>query len=72
MFPNKKIQSLVGSRIQVEMKGENTILEGILSGADEYLNMHLVDSVEVEDGRKIKSLGSVILRGNNVVLVNPL
>jgi len=72
VFPNKKIQSLVGSRIQVEMKGENTILEGILSGADEYLNMHLVDSVEVEDGRKIKSLGSVILRGNNVVLVNPL
>jgi len=72
VFPNKKIQSLVGARIQVEMKGENTILEGILSGADEYLNMHLVDSVEVEDGRKIKSLGSVILRGNNVVLVNPL
>lgn len=72
MFPNKKIQSLVGSRIQVEMKGENAILEGILSGADEYLNMHLVDAVEVEDGRKVKSLGSVILRGNNIVLINPL
>jgi len=72
VFPNKKIQSLVGSRIQVEMKGENAILEGILSGADEYLNMHLVDAVEVEDGRKVKSLGSVILRGNNIVLINPL
>ena len=72
MFPNKKIQSLVGSRIQVEMKGEKTILEGILSGFDEYLNMHLVDASEVEDGRKVTSLGSVILRGNNVVLVTPL
>ncbi|CAD6491683.1 MAG: LSM domain protein [Candidatus Argoarchaeum ethanivorans] len=72
MFPNKKIQSLVGSKIQVEMKGNNHILEGILSSADEYLNIHLIDTVEVEDEKRIKSLGSVVLRGNNIILVNPL
>ena len=72
VFPNKKIQSLVGSKIQVEMKGNNHILEGILSSADEYLNIHLIDTVEVEDEKRIKSLGSVVLRGNNIILVNPL
>ena len=72
MFPNKKIQSLVGSKIQVEMKGNNHILEGILSSADEYLNIHLIDTVEVEDEKRLKSLGSVVLRGNNIILVNPL
>ena len=72
MFPNKKIQSLVGSKIQVEMKGNNHILEGTLSSADEYLNIHLIDTVEVEDEKRIKSLGSVVLRVNNIILVNPL
>lgn len=72
MFPNKKVQSLIGSRVRVEMKGNNHVLEGVLSSADEYLNMHLVDTVEVEDGERIKSLGSVVLRGNNIILINPL
>ena len=54
------------------MKGNNHILEGILSSADEYLNIHLIDTVEVEDEKRIKSLGSVVLRGNNIILVNPL
>ncbi|HEX59706.1 MAG TPA: LSM domain-containing protein, partial [Methanomicrobia archaeon] len=30
MFPAKKIQKLVGTRIQVEMKGEKFVLEGLL------------------------------------------
>jgi small nuclear ribonucleoprotein (snRNP)-like protein len=54
------------------MKGNNHVLEGTLSSADEYLNMHLVDTVEIEDGERIKSLGSVVLRGNNIILINPL
>lgn len=72
MFPNKKIQSLVGKVIQVEMKGEPCVLEGMLTSVDDYLNLHLSGANEILEGEKKRSLGSVILRGNNVVLINSL
>ncbi len=72
MFPNKKVQSLVGRGIHVEMKGEQCVLEGMLTSVDDYLNLHLSGANEILEGEKKRSLGSVILRGNNVVLINPL
>ncbi|HUV02002.1 MAG TPA: LSM domain-containing protein [Desulfobacteria bacterium] len=72
MFPNKKVQSLVGREIHVEMKGEQCVLEGVLMSVDDYLNLHLSGASEILKGEKKRSLGSVILRGNNVVLINPL
>jgi U6 snRNA-associated Sm-like protein LSm5 len=72
MFPNKKVQSLVGREIHVEMKGEQCVLEGVLMSVDDYLNLHLSGASEILQGEKKRSLGSVILRGNNVVLINPL
>ncbi|MEI8004017.1 MAG: LSM domain-containing protein, partial [Methanothrix sp.] len=45
MFPTKKVQSLVGSKIQVEMKGSpRYVLEGVLNSVDEYLNLHLQET----------------------------
>ena len=72
MFPNRKVLDLLGSRIQVEMKGERNILEGTLASVDDYLNLHLTDTTEIVDGQKSRMLGSVILRGNNVILINPV
>lgn len=72
MFPNKKVQSLVGRKIHVEMKGEQCVLEGVLTSVDDYLNLHLANANEILEGEKRRLLGSVILRGNNVVLINPL
>ncbi len=72
MLPNKMIQNFVGSKIRVEMKGDSHVLEGRLASADEYLNLHLIETVEMEDDVKIRSLGSVVLRGNNIVMLNPV
>lgn len=72
MFPNKKVQALIGQKVQVEMKGEKNILEGTLVSADDYLNLHMVDTTEISNGQKIRSLGSVVLRGNNIILLNPM
>lgn len=72
MFPTKKVQSLIGQKIQVEMKGGKHILEGILESSDEYLNMHLTTTVEIVNGEKSTSLGSVVLRGNNIIIINPI
>ena len=72
MFPTKKVQSLIGQKIQVEMKGGKYILEGTLESSDEYLNMHLTSTVEIVNGEKSTSLGSVVLRGNNIIIINPI
>ncbi|MCD1295206.1 LSM domain-containing protein [Methanocella sp. CWC-04] len=72
MFPNKKVQTLIGQKIQVEMKGEKNILEGTLISADDYLNLHLIDTTEISNGERLRSLGSVVLRGNNIILLNPV
>lgn len=72
MFPIKKVQSMVGNRIRVEMKGEKNMLEGMLKSVDDYLNLHLVDTMELKDGERVRSLGSVVLRGNNIVLLVPV
>ncbi len=72
MFPNKRVQGMVGRRIHVEMKGERCVLEGILTSVDDYLNIHLSSASEIQNGVRKRVLGSVVLRGNNVVLINPL
>ncbi|MEA3283089.1 MAG: LSM domain-containing protein [Euryarchaeota archaeon] len=72
MFPTKKVQSMIGSRVQVEMKGDVHLLEGELESVDDYLNLHLLDTVEIADGERLRSLGSVVLRGNNIVLIIPV
>ncbi|OYT67188.1 LSM domain-containing protein [ANME-1 cluster archaeon ex4572_4] len=72
MFPSKRVQSLVGRRVHVEMKGEKSVLEGVLTSADEFLNLHLSKVNELEDGERKRQLGSVVVRGNNVVLLTPL
>ena len=72
MFPNKKIQTLIGQKIQVEMKGDKNILEGTLKSADDYLNLYLTSTTEIIGGERKRVLGSVVLRGNNIVLINPI
>ncbi len=72
MFPTKKVQTLMGSIVRVEMKGDKHALEGRLESADEYLNLHLMDTYEITDGVKSRSLGSVILRGNNIIMLCPV
>ncbi|UZE92428.1 MAG: LSM domain-containing protein [Methanosarcinales archaeon] len=72
MFPTKKVQNLVGTKVQVEMKGENSLLEGVLESVDDYLNLHLVNTTEIDNGEKSRTLGSVVVRGNNIILIHPI
>ena len=72
MFPTKKVQSMIGSRVQFEMKGDEQLLEGTLESVDDYLNLHLLDTVEIANGEQMRSLGQVVLRGNNIILIIPV
>jgi len=72
LFPKKAVQSLIGNKVQIEMKGDNAVLEGVLKSVDDYMNIHLENTVEIVNGERKRVLGSVVLRGNNIIIINPV
>ena len=47
------------------------MLEGKLTGYDEYMNM-VIEETEERTADQTRRMGVVILRGNNVVSISPL
>ncbi|HJJ54001.1 MAG TPA: ribonucleoprotein [Methanocorpusculum sp.] len=71
VLPIKKVNSLVDSKISVEIKDEGCKFEGKLVAMDEYLNLHLEETVEISaKGRR--NIGTVVIRGNNILTISPL
>ncbi|NTV00836.1 MAG: ribonucleoprotein [Methanoregulaceae archaeon] len=71
VLPIKKVFSLVESRIVVEIKDDNRKLQGRLVAVDEYLNIHMDETTEFVDGQRGRNLGTVIIRGNNILSISP-
>ena len=71
MLPSQMVRSLIGKTIRVEMKGEENDLVGKLESVDDYMNIHMSSAVEYKNGEKFRNLGSIVLRGNNVILIQP-
>jgi small nuclear ribonucleoprotein (snRNP)-like protein len=73
VLPIKKVYSLVDTLISVEMKEEEgRTFKGRLVAVDEYLNLHLEESVEYTGNQKTRELGSLVIRGNNILSIAPV
>ena len=72
VLPIKKVFSLVDSRITVEIKDEETKFQGRLISVDEYLNIHLDETIELIGNERGRSLGTVVIRGNNILTISPV
>jgi|TARA_B100001971_G_scaffold26935_1_gene21280 small nuclear ribonucleoprotein len=58
-----------GKTVLIKLKG-GKIIRGILQGFDQHMNILLEKSEEVnEEGSQ--NLGTIVLRGDNVVLISP-
>jgi len=70
VIPLNFLEKSLNKRIQLLLK-DGRLIEGKLNGFDNYMNMVLIDTDEnhLEIKRK---LGTVILRGNNVVSITPV
>ena len=67
-LPLDVLQKSINQRTILILK-DGRILEGKLSGYDEHMNLVLEDTEErIEDTRK--KLGTVIIRGSNVVSIS--
>ncbi len=71
VLPIKKVFSLVDSRIIVEIKDDQRKLQGRLVAVDEYLNIHMDDTTEYVNNVRGRTLGTVVIRGNNILSIQP-
>lgn len=69
VLPINVLEKSLNTQITLLLK-DSRLLEGKLVGYDDYMNMVLEDVEENKDG-DIKRLGTVILRGNNVITISP-
>ena len=72
VLPIKKVFALVDSKISVEIKDEGRKLQGRLVAVDEYLNIHMEETIEFVDDQRGRSLGTVVIRGNNILTIAPV
>jgi small nuclear ribonucleoprotein len=66
----KILSDSVGKVVLIKMKGGKSI-RGTLKGYDQHMNLLLENSQELfENGNSI-DLGTIVVRGDNVVMISP-
>ncbi len=71
VMPNALLEKSLDKRISLLLK-DNRVLEGKLTGYDDNMNLVLEDTVETTAAQEERRLGTVVLRGNNVVSISIL
>ncbi len=67
--PLNVLEKNVNRKVSLLLK-DGRMLEGKMTGFDEYMNMIIEDTEETKD-EQVRRLGTVILRGNNIVTIVP-
>ena len=68
-LPLQALEKALNRRVVLALKDQRT-LEGTLTGFDEHMNLVLGEAEE-RSAAGARKLGTVVLRGNNVVSISP-
>jgi len=72
VMPQTLLEKSLDKRVSLLLK-DGRILEGKITGFDEYMNMVLDETAENNAaGEEQRRLGTVVVRGNNVVSISIL
>jgi len=66
----KILEESVGKVVLVRLKGGRS-LRGKLQGFDQHMNLVLEDTEDLSDANNIQKLGTIIVRGDNVIILSP-
>jgi small nuclear ribonucleoprotein len=66
----KIFEESLGKVVLVELKGGRTV-RGKLYSYDQHMNLVLEDADDITNPDNAKKIGTIIVRGDNVVLVSP-
>ena len=67
------LQEFLDKEVFIKLKG-GRMLTGVLESYDGHLNILLKNAKEIlpEEGYKKRNLGTVLIRGDNVIVVSPV
>ena len=66
----KVLDESINKMVLIKLKGNKTI-RGNLLGFDQHMNLLLDQSEEVPSAGDSISLGSIVVRGDNVIMISP-
>ena len=66
----KVLDESVGKIVLIKLKGDK-VIRGKLQGFDQHMNLALDNSEELIEDGKTNVLGTIIVRGDNVVIISP-
>jgi small nuclear ribonucleoprotein len=66
----KVLEESINKVVLIKIKGGKTI-RGNLLGFDQHMNLLLDQSEEIPFEGDAKSLGTIVVRGDNVVMISP-
>jgi small nuclear ribonucleoprotein len=66
----KVLDESINKNVLIKLKGGKTIT-GLLQGFDQHMNLLLAQTEEIPSEGESKSLGSIVVRGDNVVMISP-
>jgi small nuclear ribonucleoprotein len=67
---NKIFEESLNKVVLVQLKGGRTV-RGKLYSYDQHMNLVMEDTEDITEADKAKKLGTLIVRGDNVVLISP-
>lgn len=67
---NKIFEDSLGKVVLVELKGGRSV-RGKLYSFDQHMNLVLEDAEDITGPEEARKIGTVVVRGDNVVLVSP-
>jgi len=66
----KILEESLGKIVLVRLRGGKK-LRGKLKGFDQHLNLLLEKTEDITNAEKARKLGTIILRGNSVIIISP-
>ena len=66
----KVLYESINKVVLIKLKGNKTI-RGSLLGFDQHMNLLLDQSEEIPSEGDSKNLGSIVVRGDNVIMISP-
>ena len=67
---HKLLEQNIGSIVLVKLRGD-IVVRGKLKSFDQHLNLVLEDAEEIKSDGSTRKLGTLVIRGDNVILISP-
>ena len=64
------LERSLGKTVLIKVRGNKT-LRGTLEGFDQHVNLVLKDAENVSNPENVVQIGTIVLRGDNVIMVSP-